>query len=44
MEAYKHFRSTPGIEIIAVKDVEKLKVLQNITVNFIFENRFIGEM
>ena len=24
IEAYHHFRKTPGIEIIAVKDVEKL--------------------
>jgi len=44
IDGYHHFRKTPGIEIIEVKDVEKLINLQNITVNFIFENRFIGEM
>jgi len=44
IHAYHHFRKTPGIEIIDVKDVAKLINLQNITVNFIFENRFIGEM
>ena len=44
IHGYHHFRKTPGIEIIEVKDVEKIHKLQNITVNFIFENRFIGEM
>ena len=43
-DGYDHFRKTPGVEIIEVKDVDKLLKLQNITVNFIFESRFIGEM
>jgi hypothetical protein len=41
-EAYNHFRETPGVQIIEVK--EKLETLQNITVNFIFEQMIIGEM
>jgi hypothetical protein len=42
--AYNHFKSTPGVEIIDIKDVGKLEKLQHISVNFIFEDRFIGEM
>ena len=34
-DAYLHFKSTPGVEIIDMK--EKLETLQNITVNFVFE-------
>jgi len=40
--AYNFFKNTPGVEIIAIK--EKMESLSNITVNFIYENRFIGEM
>ena len=40
--AYNHFKSTPGVVIISMK--EKLRSLQNITVNFVFEDKFIGEM
>jgi len=41
-EAYKFFKNTPGVEIFAIKN--KIKKLGNITVNFIYEERFIGEM
>ena len=34
-DAYLHFKRTPGVEIIGMK--EKLETLQNITVNFVFE-------
>ena len=40
--AYEHFKSTPGVVIVSIK--EKLEKLQNITVNFVFEQKFIGEM
>jgi len=42
IQAYTFFKQTPGVEIIAIK--EKIALLNNITVNFIYENRFIGEM
>ena len=42
IKAYKFFKQTPGVEIIDIK--EKIKTLSNITVNFIYENKFIGEM
>jgi hypothetical protein len=41
-DAYDHFRQTPGVVVVSMK--EKLKKLQNITVNFVFEDKFIGEM
>ena len=41
-EAYKLFKNTPGVEIIEIKN--KIKKLGNITVNFIYEEKFIGEM
>ena len=41
-DAYEHFKKTPGLRIIAIK--EKLHALQNITVNFVFKEAFIGEM
>jgi len=34
IEAYKFFKSTPGVEIIDIK--EKIVKLRNVTVNFIF--------
>ena len=40
--AYQHFNQTPGVVIVSLE--EKLKKLQNITVNFVFEDKFIGEM
>jgi len=42
IDAYEFFKNTPGVEIIAIK--EKIDSLSNITVNFIFENKYIGEM
>ena len=42
IHAYKFFKQTPGVEIIGIK--EKISLLNNITVNFIYEKRFIGEM
>ena len=42
IEAYKYFKKTPGIKIINIK--EKIDDLNNITVNFIFEGKMIGEM
>ena len=42
IEAYQFFKETPGVEIIAIK--QKIKELNNITVNFVFQKRFIGEM
>ena len=41
-DAYIHFKNTPGVKIIDMK--EKLEKLQNITVNFFFEDKIIGEM
>jgi len=40
--AYKFFKNTPEIEIIAIK--EKIQILGNITVNFIYKSKLIGEM
>ena len=42
IEAYKLFKKTPGVEIIGIKD--KMLKLSNVTVNFIYKNRYIGEM
>ena len=42
LPAFKLFKNTPGIEIIAIKD--NITKLSNITVNFIYESRYIGEM
>jgi len=41
-EAYLYFKETPGVKVFAIK--EKLDKLQNITVNFIFMDKIIGEM
>ena len=43
-KSYLHFKSTPGITIVEIKDLKKIESLQNITVLFEFEQRFIGEM
>ena len=40
--AYKFLKETPGVKVIAIK--EKISSLNNITVNFIYQNRFVGEM
>ena len=41
-DAYQHFSLTPDIEIVNIK--EKLDGLENITVNFVYANQFVGEM
>ena len=41
--AYRFFKETPGVKIIGIK--QKLETsLNNLTVNFTFKERFIGEM
>ena len=41
---YEWFKRIEGVEIIDIKDIEKLDKLQNISVNYIYQDRFIGEM
>ena len=41
-EAYSHFKKTPGVKILTLR--QKLHALQNVTVNFIYKDSFIGEM
>ena len=43
-QAYKHFKTLKGVRIIEIKDMYTVLELQNITVIFVFEERFIGEM
>jgi len=40
--AYEHLTTTPGLEIVEIK--EKLLTLENITVNFVYQDQFVGEM
>ena len=40
--AYKNFIKTPGVRVVGIK--ENLEKLQNITINFVFRESFIGEM
>ena len=42
MAAFKLFKNLPGIEIIGIK--QKIQELNNITVNFVYDQRYIGEM
>jgi hypothetical protein len=42
--AYKHFLTTPGLKIIEIKNLEKIHDLRNITVIYVFDEKFIGEM
>ena len=42
--AYECFKKIEGVEIVDIKNIDKLDQLQNITVNYVFEERFIGEM
>ena len=42
--AYEHFKNTPGVEIVQIKSLYKMKELSNVAILFIFENTFIGEM
>ena len=42
MAAYHVFKNVPGIQIIGIK--QKIEQLNNITVNFVYEQRYIGEM
>ena len=41
-EAYEHFKSSDKIQIVKVK--EQLWNFQKVTVNYIFDKAFIGEM
>jgi len=41
-EAYEHFKSSDKIQIVKVK--EQLWDFQKVTVNYIFDKAFIGEM
>ena len=43
-EAYAHFKTLKGIRIIQIKDLETVIDLQNVTVLFVFDERFIGEI
>ena len=40
--AYNDFVKIPGVKVVAIK--EKLEKLQNITINFVFRESFVGEM
>ena len=40
--AYEHLTKVPGLEMVDIK--EKLDFLENITVNFVYEDQFVGEM
>ena len=42
MAAYHLFKNVPGIQIVDIK--EKIQKLNNITVNFVYDERYIGEM
>ena len=41
-DAYEHLTKVPGLEMVDIKD--KLQTLENITVNFIYHDQYIGEM
>ena len=41
-DAYRHFKNTPEIEITRIK--EELRDFQKVTVNYIYDERFEGEM
>jgi len=41
-EAYEHLTKVPGLEMVDIKD--KLQTLENITVNFIYNDEYVGEM
>ena len=42
IDAYKWFKAIDGVRIFAIK--EKIKLLNNVTVNFVYKEKFIGEM
>ena len=42
IEAYKFFKDTPDVEIVDIK--ENIDLLSNITVNFIYNKQYTGEM
>ena len=44
IEAYEKFKTTPGVEIVQIKSLDKMKDLANVTVLFVFQKSFIGEM
>lgn len=41
-EAYRHFKSTPDIEVTHIK--EELRDFQKVTVNYIYDGKITGEM
>jgi len=43
-DCYQHFKKLKGVRVFEVKSLGKMNLLQNVTVNFIFEERFVGEM
>jgi hypothetical protein len=43
-ESYEHFKTLEGVEIIEIKSLKKVEMLQNITILFVYQHRFIGEM
>ena len=43
-EAYEHFSKLKGVEIFEIKSLKKVEMLQNITVLFVYQEKFIGEM
>ena len=36
-EAYEHFRDLEGVEIIEIKSLKKVDILQNITILFVYK-------
>ena len=42
--AYEHFAKHKLVRIVEIKSLKKIEELQNITVIFEFDERFIGEM
>lgn len=42
IDAYIFFKDTPGVEVVGIK--QKIALLNNITVNFVYGRRFIGEI
>lgn len=42
MDAYKHFKATPGISMTHIND--ELREFQKVTVNYLYNDTFYGEM
>lgn len=41
-DAYKHFKATPGVHVVGIKD--ELREFQKVTANYIYDESFVGEM